>query len=167
MTAPPNQAVTRMDEIRLRPVVTVAPDARLDQVARIMRAHNVSALVVGNAGDPIAIVTERDLTQALADGCEPGERVVAIASANPLTVAHHASVIEAVRRARLPHDHHVIAAGLQQLTHAPPDRLVVVEQEHPDRHPYLARCEPSRLPGHSTLAAELSRSGREAQSCSC
>ena len=43
----------------------------------------------------IAIVTERDLTQALADGCEPGERVVAIASANPLTVAHHASVIEA------------------------------------------------------------------------
>ena len=53
MTAPPTQAVTRMDEIRLRPVVTVSPDAPVAQVARIMRAHNVSALVVGNPGDPV------------------------------------------------------------------------------------------------------------------
>ena len=89
MTAP------RVDELRLRPAVTVAPDAPLDQVARIMRAHNVSALVVGHPGDPIAIVTERDLTQALADRCPPGEPVVAVASLNPLTIAHDASVIEA------------------------------------------------------------------------
>ncbi len=59
-----------------------------------MRAHNVSALVVGHPGDPVAIVTERDITQALADGCLPGERVVAIASTDPLTVAHDANVIE-------------------------------------------------------------------------
>jgi CBS domain-containing protein len=59
-----------------------------------MRAHNVSALVVGHPGDPVAIVTERDITQALADGCLPGERVVVIASSDPLTVAHDASVIE-------------------------------------------------------------------------
>ena len=95
MTAPTTPAVTRVDELRLRPVVTVAPNAPLDQVARIMRAHNVSALVVGHPGDPIAIVTERDLTQALADRCPPGERVVAIASSNPLTIAHDASVMEA------------------------------------------------------------------------
>jgi signal-transduction protein with cAMP-binding, CBS, and nucleotidyltransferase domain len=95
MTAPPTSAVTRLDELPLRPVVTVVPDAPLDQVARVMRAHNVSALVVGHAGDPVAIVTERDLTQALADGCPPGERVVAVASPSPLTVAHDASVIEA------------------------------------------------------------------------
>jgi CBS domain-containing protein len=73
----------------------VAPDAPLDHVARIMRAHNVSALVVGHPGDPISIVTERDLTQALADRCPPGEPVIAIASSNPLTIAHDASVIEA------------------------------------------------------------------------
>jgi CBS domain-containing protein len=86
--------VTRLDELPLRPVVTVAPDAHLGQVARIMRAHNVSALVVGHPGDPVAIVTERDITQAVADGCLPDERVVAIASSDPLTVAHDASVIE-------------------------------------------------------------------------
>ena len=74
--------------------VTVAPDAPLDQVARIIRAHNVSALVVGNPGDPVAIVTERDLTQALADGRPPGEPVTTIASADPLTVAHDALIIE-------------------------------------------------------------------------
>ena len=116
MTAPPNQAVSRMDEIRLRPVVTVAPDAPLDQVARIMRAHNVSALVVGRTGEEIAIVTERDLTQALADGCEPGERVVAIASANPLTVAHHASVIEAATL--------MLNEGLRHLVVSRRDRVI-------------------------------------------
>ena len=94
MIAPLSPAVTRVDELPLRPAVTVAPDAPLDQVARIMRAHNVSALVVGHPGDPVAIVTERDLTQALADRRPPGEPVVAIASSDPLTVAHDASVIE-------------------------------------------------------------------------
>lgn len=94
MTTIPSPAVTRVDELRLRPAVTVSPEAPIDQVARIMRAHNVSALVVGRAGDPVAIVTERDLTQALADGCPVTERVAAIASPNPATVAHDASVIE-------------------------------------------------------------------------
>ena len=94
MTLPPSPAVTRVDELRLRPAVTVAPDAPLDQAARIMRAHNVSALVVGQPGDPVAIVTERDLTHALADRRPAGGPVVAIASSNPLTVAHDASVIE-------------------------------------------------------------------------
>ena len=43
-----------------------------------------------------------------------------------------------VGRPRLAHDHHVVAGGLQQLADTSPDHLVVVEQEHPDRHPDLA-----------------------------
>jgi signal-transduction protein with cAMP-binding, CBS, and nucleotidyltransferase domain len=116
MTATPTPAVTRVDELRLRPAVTVSPDAPIDQVARIMRAHNVSALVVGRAGDPVAIVTERDLTQALADGCPADERVVAIASPDPKTVAHDATVIEVATL--------MLSEGLRHLVVAKQHRVV-------------------------------------------
>jgi CBS domain-containing protein len=91
----PCSVVTRIDELRLRAAVTVTPDLHLDQIARIMRAHDVSALVVGEPGDPVSIVTERDLTQALADGRPAGDPVAAVASPGPLTIPHDATVMEA------------------------------------------------------------------------
>lgn len=89
------QMAPRVDDLGLRPAVSVAPDAPLNQVARIMRAHDVSALVVGRPAELVAIVTERDLTQALADGRQPDTEVAAIASPGPLTVGPGASVVEA------------------------------------------------------------------------
>jgi CBS domain-containing protein len=75
-----------------------------------MRAHDVSALVVGHSGDPVAIVTERDLTQALADGCPPDEGVVAIASEHPITVAHDASVIDVAALMLEKHVRHLVVS---------------------------------------------------------
>lgn len=85
----------RVDDLGLRPVVTVAADASLDQVARVMRAHDISALVVGRPNELISIVTERDLTQALADGHPPDTAVRTVASPDPVTVPPDASAVDA------------------------------------------------------------------------
>ncbi len=89
-----NDVVPRVADLRLRPAVAVAPDASLDQAARIMRAHNISALVVGEPGGLVSILTERDLTQALADARPRETDVGAIASADPLTVAPDDTVMD-------------------------------------------------------------------------
>src|SRR5512132_3781768 len=64
MTDTAHPTVTTIGELRLRVPVTVAPTAALDQAARIMRAHDISALLVGRPGEPASIVTERDITRA-------------------------------------------------------------------------------------------------------
>jgi CBS domain-containing protein len=89
------QTVPRLNDLGLRPAVAIAPDAPLDQAARIMRAHDVSAVVVGRQGELISILTERDITQALADGRDPGVEVHAIASPEPITVEPDATVVQA------------------------------------------------------------------------
>jgi CBS domain-containing protein len=89
-----NHVVPRVNDLRLRAAVAIAPNAPLDQAARIMRAHNISALVVGTPGELVSIVTERDLTQALADAHPPETEVGAIASADPLAVSPDATVMD-------------------------------------------------------------------------
>lgn len=59
-----------------------------------MRAHDISALVVGEPGGLVSIVTERDLTKALADARPRETEVATIASADPLTVARDTSVMD-------------------------------------------------------------------------
>jgi len=86
--------VPRVDDLRLRPAVAIVATAPVDQAARIMRAHDVSALVVGEPGELVSIVTERDLTQALADARPPDTEVGAIAAADPLTVSPDATVMD-------------------------------------------------------------------------
>jgi len=92
---PSTPLAPRVDDRGLRPAVTVAPGAPLDKAARIMRANDVSALVVGRPGELVSIVTERDLTQALADGLPPETPITAVASPEPLTILPDASVVDA------------------------------------------------------------------------
>jgi CBS domain-containing protein len=86
--------VPRVGDLGLRPAVAVGPEAPLDQAARIMRAHDISALVVGDPGGLVSIVTERDLTRALADARPPETEVAAVASADPLTVTTDTTVMD-------------------------------------------------------------------------
>jgi CBS domain-containing protein len=94
MTESPAHIVPRVGDLGLRPAVAVAPKASLDQAARIMRAHDISALVVGDPGGLVSIVTERDLTRALADARAPETEVAAVASADPLTVSSDTTVMD-------------------------------------------------------------------------
>ena len=76
----------------VRPAVVVPPDATLREVAAALRAANVSSALVGGRG---AIVTERDLTRAWADGAEGHEVVVEWASDHPEVVAAGMPIVEA------------------------------------------------------------------------
>jgi CBS domain-containing protein len=113
-----NHVVPRVADLQLRPPVAIAPNAPLDQAARIMRAHNISALVVGEPGELVSIVTERDLTQALADARPQETEVGVIASADPLTVAPDATVMDVATL--------MLREGVRHLVVARGDRAVGV-----------------------------------------
>ena len=49
-------------EMSIKPVVTIAPDASVQEAAQLMRTKKVGALVVTNARKPIGILTDRDIT---------------------------------------------------------------------------------------------------------
>lgn len=68
--------------LRLHPIVRVPVDATLGEAARAMREANVSSALVGHL--PRRIVTERDLTRALADGYGPKDPVEGIAGQIPV-----------------------------------------------------------------------------------
>ncbi|HEX6419471.1 MAG TPA: CBS domain-containing protein [Acidimicrobiales bacterium] len=87
--------IPRLSDLRLRPVVAVAPDVPLDRAARVMRAHDVSSLVVSEPGEAISVVTERDLTAAMADGLDAGTPVGEVAAPNPLSLPLVATVLDA------------------------------------------------------------------------
>lgn len=59
---------TPVGEMALRPVLTVPSHAPIGQAARAMRHHAVSCVLVGDEG---SILTERDLTRAVAEGRGP------------------------------------------------------------------------------------------------
>jgi uncharacterized protein len=94
MTESSAHVVPRVGDLGLRPAVAVAPHAPLEQAARIMRAHDISALVVGEPGGQVSIVTERDLTRAIADARPPETEVAVVASPDPLTVTTDMTVMD-------------------------------------------------------------------------
>lgn len=87
--------VPRLSDLSLRPVVAVTPDVPLDRAARVMRAHDVSCLVVSRPGEAISVVTERDVTAAVADGLDAGTPVGELAAPNPLSLPLAATVLDA------------------------------------------------------------------------
>ncbi|HLI16522.1 MAG TPA: CBS domain-containing protein [Acidimicrobiales bacterium] len=82
-------------ELELRPVVHVPHGASLRQAARVMRAADVSALLVGEL--PRELVTERDLTRALALGLGGDEQVETVASPWPYWVTTTSHLVDAAR----------------------------------------------------------------------
>lgn len=93
----------KVEHLPLRPIATIGPDETLACAARTMRTHDVSSLVVNEPTKPVAIITERDLTRALADAAGPDTPLAAVASAHPVTIPVDATAIEAASR-MLHHD---------------------------------------------------------------
>jgi CBS domain-containing protein len=48
-------------ELCSKPVVTIGPDARIPEAARLMATKNVGAVVVVSGDKPIGIITDRDI----------------------------------------------------------------------------------------------------------
>lgn len=76
-----------------RPAVHVHSDDSLAVAGRVMRSHNVSAALVG-AGHR-AIVTERDITRAIAEDYLPDTPVAEVATPLPISVPGEMTVVAA------------------------------------------------------------------------
>jgi len=90
--------LTRLADLPLRAPVAVGPDATVLETARLLRAANVSSVLVGHPGTLVSIVTERDIVEALAQGVDPEMAISLFAVPNPLTIAADATLGEAGER---------------------------------------------------------------------
>jgi CBS domain-containing protein len=77
----------RIRELTQRTVVTADISESLSAAASRMRLADVSALPITEAGRPVGILTERDLTRAVADAVNPATVGVASYMSLELTVA--------------------------------------------------------------------------------
>ncbi|MEU9849606.1 CBS domain-containing protein [Streptomyces sp. NPDC047985] len=88
----------RVSELMSSPAVTAAPATSLRDVARLMDAHGVGAVVMTESGFPAGIVTDRDLAlRALASGLDPESPVSGAMSSPVITVDVNDGAQEAYR----------------------------------------------------------------------
>ncbi|MGP6156432.1 MAG: CBS domain-containing protein [Vulcanimicrobiaceae bacterium] len=77
-----------MSDLPINPLLSVAPEASLAEVARRMRVEDCGSAAVMSGGRLLGIVTERDLVQAIADGIDPRETTAGLfMSEDPVTAS--------------------------------------------------------------------------------
>jgi CBS domain-containing protein len=69
------------------PLLSVEPETKLADVARLMRTDDSDSVAVMSEGRLVGIITERDLVRAIADGVDPRQaRADLVMTADPATV---------------------------------------------------------------------------------
>ena len=87
-----------LGELMARDVITIEPSDTIGHAAEKMVQHGVSAIVVSDYGRLLGIVTERDLTRAVAGRVHTSEaRVREWMTADPKTVSESTDPVEAVQ----------------------------------------------------------------------
>ena len=88
-----------LGKICIKPVVTASVQMTVDQAARAMRARNVGALVVVNAGRPVGMLTDRDVAvEVVAKGMDPETvRVGDIMHKKPITIREDLGILDATK----------------------------------------------------------------------
>jgi CBS domain-containing protein len=88
-----------LGNICTRPVVTASAQMTVGQAARAMRARNVGALVVVNAGRPIGMLTDRDIAiEVVAEGRDPDStRVGDVMRKRPVTIQEDLGILDAAK----------------------------------------------------------------------
>jgi CBS domain-containing protein len=88
-----------LGKICIKPVVTASAQMTVDEAARAMRSKNVGALVVVNAGRPIGMLTDRDVTiEVVAKGLDPDTvRVGDVMHRKPVTILQDLGILDAVK----------------------------------------------------------------------
>ena len=85
---------THLSEVMTSPPVTIEASASLRQAAAAMREHNISCLLVGEGRD-FSVCTERDLTDAVAEGRSPRSSVRRVQGTSPRIIDADATVQDA------------------------------------------------------------------------
>jgi signal-transduction protein with cAMP-binding, CBS, and nucleotidyltransferase domain len=86
-------------EMSIKPVVTIAPDASIQEAARLMRTKKVGALVVVSSRKPIGIITDRDITvDVVAAAGDPATTTVSkVMHRNPRVLREDQGLLDAVK----------------------------------------------------------------------
>ena len=117
-------AAVLIREVMTESVVTAAPSASVREIAEMMRERNVGSVVLVEGEQPVAFVTDRDLTlSVLADGRDFGDRASDHASSPVITAEPGMDVQEAAEL--------MVRHGVR--------RLVVVDDEPADRDRHARR----------------------------
>ena len=124
MSATPPAAATSpattVGEVMRNPAITIGPDAHVASAAYLMRRTPCGALVVTTEGDPpspVAILTESDVSRAVADGLDVEDtRINQLRLPRPHPVAPTTPVAEAAGR--------MLAEGITHLPVVEGGRLV-------------------------------------------
>jgi CBS domain-containing protein len=108
-TALPSRAVAPTVADVMRPAVTtVEPGAHLAGAAYLMKHSGDNALVVTANSRPVAMVTDTDISQAVADGRNPEEvRISDLPRREPVVVTPDTDVLTATRTMLLHRIHHL------------------------------------------------------------
>jgi CBS domain-containing protein len=108
-TALPSRAVAPTVADVMRPAVTtVEPGAHLAGAAYLMKHSGDNALVVTANSRPVAMVTDTDISQAVADGRHPEEvRISDLPRREPIVVTPDTDVLTATRTMLLHRIHHL------------------------------------------------------------
>ena len=94
MTSRATSPTTHLSALSTAPPVSVETSATLRDAAAAMRQHNVSCVLVG-AGRDLTVFTERDVTEAVAEGRSPRTSVRSIRGTTPRTIDADATVQDA------------------------------------------------------------------------
>ncbi len=88
-----------LGKICTKPVVTASAQMTVDEAARAMRAKNVGALVVVNAGRPVGMLTDRDVAiEVVAKGLDPDTaRVGDVMHKKPITIREDLGILDAAK----------------------------------------------------------------------
>jgi CBS domain-containing protein len=88
-----------LGKVCTKPGVTASAQMTVNQAARAMRTRNVGALVVVNAGRPIGMLTDRDVTvEVVAKGMDPDTvRVGEVMRKKPVTIREDLGIFDAAK----------------------------------------------------------------------
>ena len=91
---------TATPDTTLRDCTTSAPvaiprESTLAAAARTMRTHDVSSVLVGDPHGSYSVLTERDLTEAMAQGLGPRSSVTKVPAHGPRTITADATLRDA------------------------------------------------------------------------
>jgi CBS domain-containing protein len=84
---------------RRGPVVTISPDASIQEAARLMRSKKVGALIVTNSRKPIGILTDRDIAvDVVAAGSDPAATTVRkVMHRNPRVLREEEGLFDSIK----------------------------------------------------------------------
>ena len=88
-----------VEDVMTRDVKVVDPDASVAEVAATMNRFGVGSIIVVEGGEPVGVVSERDILRRVVEPCLPPEATAArqIMSSPVVSIHESATLGEAVR----------------------------------------------------------------------